>query len=150
MKKSSFKKIVKEAVQKKAFLYLQERKESRNSDNAKGKKLSYSEFAMAEYLCPSEENFTINEQKWLFQCRVEDIDIKANHKWKHNNIFCSSCKKGIIENQSHILYCDYLLGKNEKVSYIPEYEDLYKGDLREQIYISRLLKENFTNRVSDN
>ena len=95
-------------------MYLQERKESRNLDNAKGMKLSYTEFAMAEYLCPSEENFTINEQKWLFQCRVEDIDIKGNHKWKHNNIFCSSCKKGIIENQSHILFCEYLLGKKRK------------------------------------
>ena len=39
------------------------------------------------------------------------------------------------------------LGKNEKVS---DYEELYHGDLKEQIYVSRLLKENFDNRVPDN
>ena len=149
MKKSTFKKIVKKAVHEKAFSYLQERKNSRNSDNAKGKKLIYSEFVMAEYLCPGEEGCSIDEQKWLFQCRVEDIDIKSNHQWKHKNKHCSSCKKGIIENQSHILYCESLLGKNQNLSYIPDYEDLYKGDIREQIYISRLLKENFNNRVPD-
>ena len=36
----------------------------------------------------------------------------------------------------------YILGKNEKVSGITIYEDLFKGDLEEQVYISRLLKEN--------
>ena len=35
IEKCSFKKVVKQAVQKKAFLYLQERKERRNSDIAK-------------------------------------------------------------------------------------------------------------------
>ena len=104
---------------------------------------------MAEYLCPIEEDCTLDEQKWLFQCRVKDIDIKGNHQWKHNNVYCSSCKKDIIENQRHILYCDSLLGKNQNLSYIPEYEDLYTGDITEQIYISRLLKENFNNRVPD-
>ena len=36
----------------------------------------------------------------------------------------------------------YILGKNEKVSDITKYEDLFKGDLEEQVYISRLLKGN--------
>ena len=92
---------------------------------------------------------SIDEQKWLFNCKVEDINIKANHKWKYNNIFCQSCKKNQIENQSHLLFCEVLLGKNKKVTYIPDYEELYNGNLKEQIYISRLLKENFSNRVPD-
>ena len=150
MKKECFKKIVKEAVRKNAFIYSQERKESRISENAKGKKIVYEEFAMSEYLSPNEEDLTIEEQKWLISCRVEDIHIKSNHRWKHNNIFCQSCKKNEIENQRHLLYCDFLLGKNYKVTYIPDYDDLYHGNLSEQIYVSRLLRENYCNRVPDN
>ena len=112
MKKPCFKKIVKEAVRKEAFLYLIGRKESRISENAKGKKIEYVELGMAEYLLPNEENMSIEEQKWLFSCRVEDVDVKANHKWKYNNILCSSCNKNLIETQIHLLFCDFLLGKN--------------------------------------
>ena len=42
-------------------------------------------------------------------------------------------KKTIIETQTHILYCDTLLGKNENVTVIPQYEELYSEDLREQV-----------------
>ena len=105
---------------------------------------------MADYLRPNEEDMTIDEQKWLIKCRTEDVDAKANHRWKYNDVFCSACMKNEIETQGHILFCDYLLGKNENVSYIPDYEELYHGELKEQIYVSRLLKENFDNRVPDN
>ena len=47
-----------------------------------------------------------------------------------------------IMNQRHLLECKYISGKNEIHSYIPRYEDLFTGELEEQIYISRLLKEN--------
>ena len=62
MKKECFKKIVKEAFRNNAFLFLQERKESRISENAKGKKIVYEEFAMSEYLFPNEEDLTIEVQ----------------------------------------------------------------------------------------
>ena len=97
MKKDCFKKIVQLPVRKQAFLYLIERKESRISENAEGKKIIYEEFVMAEYLSKNEEDMSIDEQKWLFNCKVEDIDFKANHKWKYNNIFCQSCNKNQIE-----------------------------------------------------
>jgi hypothetical protein len=35
------------------------------------------------------------------------------------------------------------MGKNELVAYIPDYTDLFGNDIDEQIYISRILKENF-------
>ena len=104
---------------------------------------------MADYLCPSDEEISIEEKIWLFKCRVEDINVKGNHRWKHNDLSCFSCKKGIIETQTHILYCDTLLGKNENVTFIPEYEELYSEDLREQVYVSRLLKENLDWRVPE-
>ena len=124
-----------------------EKKGKRTSDNAKGKPIIYHEFAMVDYLCPSDEEIAIEEKIWLFKCRVEDINVKGNHRWKHIDLSCFSCKKGIIETQTHILYCEILLGKNENVTFIPEYEELYSEDLGEQVYVSRLLKENFESRV---
>ena len=78
-----------------------------------------------------------------------NVNVKANHRWKHDNIMFSSCMKTEIETQKHILFCDSLLGKNENISYLPDYEELYNGDLKEQIYVSRLLRENFNNRVPE-
>ena len=67
-------------MRKEAYLYPIRRKLSRISENAKGKKIVYDEFGMAEYLSPRAENISVKEQKWLFSCRVEYVDIKANHK----------------------------------------------------------------------
>ena len=53
------------------------------------------------------------------------------------------------ETQIHLLNCPGLLGKNEKLSYIPEYKELYERELAEQIYFSKKLKENYKHRVSE-
>ena len=135
--------LIKEAVYKKAFTDLIIRKEGRKSDNAKGKNIKYSDFKLADYLDPDNEDLSMEEKKWMFRCRVEDIEIKGNHRWKYPNIFCFSCKKNIAETQKHLLTCEYLLGKNEKLTYIPDYDKLYNGNLEEQIYLIRILKENF-------
>ena len=46
-------------------------------------------------------------------------------------------------NQEHLLSCKYLIGKNEIVSYIPDYEDLFLEDIDAQVYTSRIMKENY-------
>ena len=85
----------------------------------------------------------------MFKCRVEDINIRGNQRWKYENIYCISCKENIEETQEHILYCQFLLGQNENVTYIPNYNELYNGNLQEQFYVARLLKENMSKRNSD-
>ena len=104
---------------------------------------------MPDYLSPNEEDLSIDEQKWIFNCRVEDIQIKGNHQWKFQDISCSSCKLNIEETQEHLLHCNYLSGMNENVMYIPEYSELFKGSLEEQIYVASLLQENYNNRLSE-
>ena len=39
-----------------------------------------------------------------------------------------------------ILVCEYLLWKNEKFAYIPDYDN---GNFEEQLYLKRILKETF-------
>ena len=109
----------------------------------------YEDFSIAEYLNPSDENLSIEDKKWLFKCRVEDIEVKGNHRWKHSDITCFSCQEGVIETQTHLLYCKKLLGQNENVTFKPDYKELYSGDLKDQFYVSRLLKDNFEKRVPD-
>ena len=145
--KVTFTKIVKCHVQEAAFDYLIRKKNERTSEHAKGKYIQYDELKMSEYLCPSEINISIDERKWLFKCRVDDIDVKGNRRWKYNDVSCNSCAKGVPETQQHILECEYLLGRNEILSYIPEYSELYSGDLEGQVYVSRLLRENYNRRL---
>ena len=45
-------------------------------------------------------------------------------------------------NQRHLLECQFLSGKSEIIRSIPDYNDLFKEEIEQQIYISRLLKEN--------
>ena len=130
-------------------MYLLEKKENRKSDNAKGKLLKYDYFEIAEYLSPQEENITIEEQKWIFKCGVDDMNIKGNNRWKYQDISRLSCQQNIDESQLHILHCSVLMGKNENMTYIPDYNELYTGDIREQRYVSQILLENFNRRVSE-
>ena len=47
---------------------------------------------MEDYFLPSEGQITIEEKKWIFKCRTDDIDIKGNNRWKYDDISCISCK----------------------------------------------------------
>ena len=142
MTKSRFKKIVKEKSQQKALNYLLRKKESRNSDHAKGKHLIYKDMKMADYLYPSDMVISIDEKKWPMKCRLEDIDIGCNFRWKNKNIYCNFCISTEMD-QEHLLSCKYLIGKNEIVTYIPDYQDLLLEDIDAQVYTSRIMKENY-------
>ena len=62
----------------------------------------------------------------------------------HFSVLCGGCK--LQESTTkHILECNNLIGSNELVTlltYIPNIEHLYGDDKDEQVYISRILKEN--------
>ena len=69
-------------------------------------------------------------------------EVKTNYKSKYKeNMICNACN--ISEcTQQHLLECPILLGCNEKLTYIPNYSDLFENDLSEQVYIASLIKEN--------
>ena len=78
--KNKFRSIVKEQTNKKALQHLLDRKASRTSVHAKGKAIEYSDLSMAEYLSPSDLDISIDDKKWLFKCRTEDIDLSSNRR----------------------------------------------------------------------
>ena len=142
LSKEIFKQILKKCVTEKAFKELLIKKENRKSENARGRIIIYEEFAMQE----TDIEISLDERKWFFKSRTDDIDIRANYKWKHEAFTCVSCKENIQEDNEHLLVCSKLIGKNELISYIPEYKDLFSENTEEQVYISRILKENFLTR----
>ena len=108
MSKNRFKKIVKCKTKQKVFDYLLGKKESRSSDHSKGKQLIYNDMKIAGYLSPSDIDISIDEKKWLLKCRLEDIDLSCNFRWKNKNIYCNYCFSTEMD-QKHILSCKYLL-----------------------------------------
>ena len=41
---------------------------------------------MAPYLSASDIEMSIDEKKWLYKCRIEEIDSEANRKLNNGNI----------------------------------------------------------------
>ena len=147
MSENKYNQLLTKQINKEAFNWLLEKKMSRKSANAKGKYLFYSELKMADYLAPSDIEASIEEKKWLFKCKVEDIDVKCNRRWQNEITICQSCNENTEETQCHILFCKNLIGKNELLTYIPSYSELFGTDIQGQIYTSRLIKDNHERRI---
>ena len=98
---------------------------------------------MAQYLKPNSDNLSVQERQFLFQCRVNDIYVRANRTWKYRETFCVACKDRSIEEIGiHVLQCKDLVNMDYEISYIPDYNDLYSSDIEEQIYTSRMMYRN--------
>ena len=98
---------------------------------------------MQSYLKSNDLNMSVRERQFLFQCRVNDIDLRTNRTWKYEETYCISCKdKNKPETGAHILECKVLNDKNDKISYIPVFNDLYSEEIEEQIYASTIIGEN--------
>ena len=90
---------------------------------------------------------SIRERQFLFQCRVSDIDLRANRSWKYAETHCIACKdKNILETGYHILECKVLCEQSQDISYIPDYNNLFRNDIEEQVYVSRIIYSNMEAR----
>ena len=101
-----FKNMCKEKVVKKAYQFL----ESKKLSHEKVRHIKYKNLDMAEYLKANESNFSVKERQFLFKCRVNDIDAKANRSWKYPDTYCIACNdQTTIETGRHILECEVLI-----------------------------------------
>ena len=98
---------------------------------------------MEEYLKSGDLQLSVQERQYLFQCRMQDIDVRANRPWKYDDIFCISCKdQSKEETRIHILACKELCNRNNMISYLPSHNDLYSTEIEDQIYVSRVIRQN--------
>ena len=70
-------------------------------------------------------------------------NIKSNFKQEYlPNLICNSCGKNEC-NQPHLLYCEALIGSNQLITYIPNYEDIFNDeDTEEQNFIAQIMMAN--------
>ena len=55
------------------------------------------------------------------------------------NLICNSCKQNLC-NQSHLLYCEALIGSNQLINYIPDYKNLFNfNNIKEQYFITSIM-----------
>ena len=139
MSEDKYTQLCKQNVRIAAFNYLMDKK---NKSEIR-KHIKYTKLEMAEYLQEDDFCYSIREKQNLFACRMYDLDVKANRTWKYNDLFCKSCNiPNEIETQEHILQCKTLIEQNTKVTYLPNYSDLFSSEIQEQIYTSTIICEN--------
>ena len=71
---------------------------------------------------------------------VEELILNLLSKYK-SDMNCEVCKVNEC-TQRHLLECPILIGKNEQVTYLPNYSDLFESNISEQVYIATLMKDN--------
>ena len=99
---------------------------------------------MSPYLRSNDEDVSVNTAMFIAKIQTHMIEnIKHNFKEHYKpNLICDSCKLSECD-QKHLLECSELIGKNEIVSYIPDYKDIFNdNDIHEQQYIANLMMEN--------
>ena len=139
MPRKTYKEMIKRKIKEKAFKYLKNKVETRNG---KGKENHYEKLSMQNYLKTDNIDIKNDERKIIFQLRTRmHYSIKTHFRNMHENTICGGCN--IEESTSkHTLECQSLLGRNEIVTYIPIFEDLFSEDEEDQVYISRIITDN--------
>jgi hypothetical protein len=133
MTKIQFTKILKKKLKENAFKYLISKKGS------KGKENKEIELCMSEYLLPT-STLTICEKQQMFAVKNRMVNIPANFSKKN---IVNACLCGQPEDMQHIYECN-IINSGEQ----PElkYENIFKGDISEQIQVFRKFERNFEKR----
>ena len=125
--------ILKEKITEIALNYLLDKRGS------KGSEINYTCLEMSEFLLPFNNKLTISEKCELFAVRNRMIDIPSNFSSNCE----AKCECGAIENMKHIYECK-ILNMNKKIGI--SYENVYSGNLQQQIEVYRRFKENLIKR----
>ena len=91
---------------------------------------------MSPYLRSNKEDIPIKASSFIAKVQAHMVkNIKHNFKEHYKpNLKCDSCKLSECD-QKHLLECPKLIGKNELVTYIPNYIDIFNdNDITEQGY----------------
>ena len=114
------------------------------NSNQGSKSQTRKSLVMAPYLSSNTEEFPLKTASFIAKAQTHMIEnIKCNFKEQYKpNLTCNCCH--ISEcNQKHLLECSALLGRNELLTYIPNYIDIFDNEnSTEQEYIARLMMEN--------
>ena len=134
MSKYKFATMLKSKIQKNALTYLTEKQ------GKKGKEIKYTCLEMEEYLKPINNSLSIDLKRDLFAVKNRMIDIPYNFPRSEKRTLCVCGEK---EDMQHIYNCELL--NKEKQEKLP-YDRIYNGNLKQQIEIFKIFKQNLEHR----
>ena len=145
MGKEKWRNTVKNIIKLKSFRKLEKIKET----HSKVKNISYLRLEMQDYLMPNDvEKMNKDEVKMIFKIRCRMLNIKMNMKNQYDTFTCLVCLNE-DETQKHVYECKEILKlNNKKHSEIPEYEEIFSGNVHKKVKIARILEENLKIRDS--
>ena len=103
--------------------------------------VNHRKLEMQKYLRPTENKIMQEEAQEIFKLRSRVSDVKINFRGKYENFECEICMEE-DETQKHIIYCKEINKKNENYIKLPEYEEIYNGNVNSQIMIAKRFMEN--------
>ena len=137
MKKSTYMRMLKTSIEKKALMELQNRK----SNHSKVSHLQHFGIKMQKYLLPNNFKMTQEECQLIFKLRCRVTEVKTNMKGSYENFQCDLCNNE-EETQEHVLNCMKIVSMRNEKDVINKLEKIYNGKVREQINVARVFKEN--------
>ena len=96
--------------------------------NGKGMNIIYSRLKIQNYLSSEDIDVSNDERKLILQLRTKiNFKVKSHFRRMHIDTICDGCR--VAESTTeHSLECQTFSGKNELVTYLPNYTDLYGND----------------------
>ena len=135
MSKEEFQKVVKNAINKTAFAYLNVEKQKRD----KVKHIEHRYLKLQPYLCPG--NLNIREAKLLFHLRTRMVDVKENFRNKYPDTICPVCKGDLKDTQEHVLVCSVLNHDRNMIVKSPVvFSWIFGTDVVKQSEVTRLFQ----------
>ena len=137
MKKSKLKHILKNSTEEKALEELEKKK----AKHSKVMNIKHKQIKMQKYLKSNGLKMNQEEVQTIFKLRSRMTNVKTNFRGKYDNFECELCNEE-DENQKHMLECKEIMKKIKVEVKIPEYDELFKGNVRKQLEIAKAFLEN--------
>ena len=99
-------------------------------------------FEMQKYLKACNIKIKQEEAQEIFKLRSRVSNVKSNFKANYETLECEACHNE-EESQKHIINCKIL---NEKLENVPEYEEIYDGNVKIKVEIAKRFLENIRKR----
>ena len=141
MKKARLKIIVNQAIKEKTFRDLVKKKES----HSKVMNIIHERLEIQGYLKPNKLKMKMEEAQEIFRMRSRVADVKTNFKAKYESFECEVCKKE-EETQKHVIECTEINKGKQENETLPDYEELFKRNVKNQVLIARHFLENMKMR----
>ena len=112
-----------------------------DKQGSKGQEISCKELKMADYLLPSNQSISLDEQRSIFAIRNRMVIIPSNFP---NGKEVEICPCGQIEEMKHIY--QYKLWRKDKEMNKPKYEQIFSDNISEQVKVNKNFMMNYQAR----